>query len=349
MICFGCGVKLQSYNENLLGFVLEKKLAEKQPLCKRCFSIKHYSKSINIESESFDPVSKIKNMNIKHSVIAVVCDIYSISSIGRIFKQFNDIIKDNKVWIIINKIDLLPKSVNHRKIRDSLVNNLKVKYKFDDIIFLSSYKKINIDLFLKKANNSGRNVYLIGYTNSGKSSIANAILKSSGADDSELIVKSHIPNTTISKIEIPISKSHKLLDLPGLKSTIKIKMDDKNIKIINVLDEQKAVTYQLESGQKVYLDNIACIDFVEGEKTNFTFYVNNDIKLHRAKSSNNSPKINGNIKLITDKKEVSEMNFKDKKYVDIEIPYTGFIRFKSNNQKLKITSIFTPSVRNSIL
>ena len=52
--------------------------------------------------------------------------------------------------------------------------------------------------------NHGRNVYIVGVTNVGKSSLINALLKHYGTGDDTLITTSEFPGTTLDLIEIPL-------------------------------------------------------------------------------------------------------------------------------------------------
>ena len=350
MNCFGCGIKLQTQHETKVGFIPPNKIQDKNPLCKRCFSITHYNSSDIISTAFLDPVTKIQSMNIKHSIIILTCDVYSISTIGKIFKIFKQTLKNNKVWIIINKIDLLPKSINSNKLREKIIHIFKTKYNFDDVLIVSTHNKKNIDNLLFKCHQAKRNVYLLGYVNSGKSSIANAILQAGGTKEkTELITKSHIPNTTLGTIKIPISKTHKLIDLPGIPSQLDGYIKNDEIKKLYTYGEQKATTFQLGSKQKVYFDNFGYIEFISGIKTNVTFYVNNILKLHRTKSQTKKINFDFKVKLLNQDKVDIEYKFSQNKTIDIEIPYIGFIRFQTSNQHIKIVSTFPPSIRKTII
>ncbi|MEA1883106.1 MAG: hypothetical protein U9N62_01125 [Thermotogota bacterium] len=47
MKCHGCGVQLQSTDPNKIGYIPESTLLERsEPLCQRCYRIKHYSDNI---------------------------------------------------------------------------------------------------------------------------------------------------------------------------------------------------------------------------------------------------------------------------------------------------------------
>ena len=61
----------------------------------------------------------------------------------------------------------------------------------------------------------GRDVYVVGCTNVGKSTFINRLIKQvSGEGD--IITTSHFPGTTLDMIEIPLDDGHALFDTPGI-------------------------------------------------------------------------------------------------------------------------------------
>ena len=61
----------------------------------------------------------------------------------------------------------------------------------------------------------GRDVYVVGVTNVGKSTLINQIIQQTvGVQD--VITTSQFPGTTLDKIEIPLDDGHFLIDTPGI-------------------------------------------------------------------------------------------------------------------------------------
>ena len=56
--CKGCGVKLQSQNPNLEGYIPENKINIPNIICKRCFRLKHYGE--NLEKEEDEELYQIE-------------------------------------------------------------------------------------------------------------------------------------------------------------------------------------------------------------------------------------------------------------------------------------------------
>ena len=70
---------------------------------------------------------------------------------------------------------MLPKSVND----DKLIDYFKDNDIFDKVVVISSEKNYNIDYLLKqiKLYQTTNNVYVVGHTNAGKSTLINKLLR----------------------------------------------------------------------------------------------------------------------------------------------------------------------------
>lgn len=111
-----------------------------------------------------------------------------------------------------------------------------------------------------------------------------------------------------------------------------------DLKYITPSKEIKPMTFQLEDQQTLFLSNLARIDFVNGDKSSFTIYSSNQIKVHRTKLSNadefyekhyngllGPPEIGGPV-LLNDMKEYT---FKVTEDSDIEISGYAFINVQT--------------------
>ncbi len=88
-----------------------------------------------------------------------------------------------------------------------------------------------IELIKKKQQN--RDIYVVGSTNVGKSTLINSIIKTlSGVEN--LITTSKFPGTTLDKIEIPLDNGTSLIDTPGIiqKDQIAHILSPKDLKLV---------------------------------------------------------------------------------------------------------------------
>jgi small GTP-binding protein len=194
--------------------------------------------------------------------------------------MIKDYLKNNKIILVITKKDMLPLSVTDQKIVAYIKNECGV---FDDIVVISAYKNYNIDrlMSLIKKHRVYKDVYVVGNTNAGKSTLINKIIDDYSIDTS-LITISNMPSTTLDQIRIPF-KDYYLIDTPGLVDFHNIVnyISDSNIKKLSCHKEIKPRTYQIKKGQALIIEDFLRIDYVEGEKNSFTVFVSNNVDIKR--------------------------------------------------------------------
>ena len=232
-------------------------------------------------------------------------DLFNLNE--EIIKTYHEI--KNPKCMILSKIDLLPHSFNLSKIVDFIKKEYKVK---EDIIFLSSLKRININKIYRILDeNNKKNCFIMGYTNSGKSTLINSL---SNLDE---INTSMIPNTTLDFINIHVDK-YTLVDSPGfiLKENIYEQDDLSLIRKMNVKKFIKPRNYQLKQDASILVENKLRITNL-GEKNSFTFYLSNLIDLKKAYESNDRLK------------EFELKTYHIKENTDIVIKGLGFINIKN--------------------
>lgn len=271
--CLGCGVKLQ--DENVLGEGYTTSLDKS--LCQRCFRIKNYGEYQVVTKSNEEYLDILKGVGETKDLVLYIADLLNIEED---LLKIREIIP-NKMILVLNKKDVLPKSVKEEK----LVEYFKKHYdSFDEVIVISSEKNYNIDYLLKqiKLYQTTNNVYVVGHTNAGKSTLINKLLKNYSDSTRELTI-SPLPSTTLDTVKIDINEYLTLIDTPGLvdSSSIVNYIDGDRLKKISPKKEIKPKTFQLKKGQSIIVDNFFRIDYVEGERNSFTFYVSNDLKVKR--------------------------------------------------------------------
>lgn len=271
--CLGCGVKLQ--DENVLGEGYTTSI--EKDYCQRCFRIKNYGEYQVVTKSNDEYLEILKSVGKTKDLVLYIADLLNIEED---LLKIREIIP-NKMILVLNKKDVLPKSVKEEK----LVEYFKKHYdSFDEVIVISSEKNYNIDYLLKqiKLYQTTNNVYVVGHTNAGKSTLINKLLKNYSDSTRELTI-SPLPSTTLDTVKIDINEYLTLIDTPGLvdSSSIVNYIDGDGLKKISPKKEIKPKTFQLKKGQSIIVDNFFRIDYVEGERNSFTFYVSNDLKVKR--------------------------------------------------------------------
>ena len=280
--CSGCGVLMQ--DDNILGLGFTANL--ENDMCMRCFRLKNYGEYESVSSSQVNYESIIEGINKTNDLVLYVVDILNLPNNLQDVREM----VTNDCILVLNKRDLLPLSVKEEKILEYL-NNMNLGY--DDIVVVSSEKNTNMDLLLKKVEKlkKSNDVYVIGYTNAGKSSLINKFIKNYGDGDTKLTV-APLPSTTLDKIIIPINEELTLIDTPGIidKDNIINFVDSKIYKKLNSKKEIKPKTYQLSKNESLLVGDLLRIDYVEGDRNSVTFYIPNEIKIRRCRFKSNNLK-----------------------------------------------------------
>lgn len=304
--CIGCGSTLQSENILEEGYV-KASVYPTAEYCERCFKITHYGETSVLE-KNVDIMNFLKTIDTKIPVLYLV-DLTCISQ--TIFMPLKKI--KNKVYLILTKRDLLPKSVKDKKIISYIKDNYFNK---EDIIIISSEKKRNIDeLYNKLIKDKVHECFILGFSNSGKSSLVNSLLESRGKK--AYITTSPIPNTTTSLINIELDNNLKIIDTPGFNNEKSISnfIDLKEYKKFFPKKEIKPKIYELKPGFMIILENFMRIENNTDEQTTLIFYLENNLNYKKMK--------------VTTSEYLKKLNKKDIIFngqVDLVIEGLGFIK-----------------------
>ncbi len=274
--CIGCGALLQYTYPSMEGYV-KKEVYEKSKYCERCFKIKHYGKLDVIEIKK-DFLSMIKNIRNAECGIIYLIDLLNLSNIN---KEYISYLEEDDI-ILLTKKDILPKSVKDKKIIKYFKENFKTK---SNVAVISSVKKYNIDLLFKQLDKNPKTYYVVGQTNSGKSTFINALVSSIGRSGN--ITTSVLPNTTTEYIKIQINNKLSIIDTPGFieKNSIYNYITIDKIKEIISKKEIKPKILQTKSGFTVIVSDLLRIDNVGKDKISLIFYMNNNMKFQKVKIS----------------------------------------------------------------
>ena len=266
--CLGCGALIQTEDSSAIGFA--RNIEDKY--CERCFRIKNYNDYKSVDKNPADFELIIDNINKTNDLIVLVVDIMSIS------EAFYDLARklSNDVLLVLSKRDMLSYKINDDKLLS------KINIKCVDKLAVSSGKNYNIDLLMEKIYKykKSNNVYVVGLTNAGKSTLINKIIYDY-TEISDVITTSILPSTTLDSISIKISDDLNLIDTPGIidKFNICNYLSVKDLKKIFPKKEIKPIIYQVHGKQFIYIDKFAVIETFDD--CNLTFYFSNQLKIER--------------------------------------------------------------------
>lgn len=300
--CVGCGAQLQNGDPNGRGYVTNLD----SPLCLRCFKIKNYGDYIPLIKEEKEFNQMLTEISKTGDLVVIVCDLFNFNPDFSILEKY---IK-NDVLLVLTKRDLLPKSLYEDKIL-SYISDTKLN--IVDRLIISSTKNYNFDLLIELINKykKSKDVYVIGYTNAGKSTMINKLIYNY-TESSDAITTSILPNTTVDNIRINISDDLNIIDTPGI-------LDDGSIYYLKTAKELKNIipkgavdpkVYQINKKQSIMVDDLFKLDL---KNNNIVVFISNRLKIKR---------IYNDIDVDMDVHNISV-----KAYEDVVISGIGFIKF----------------------
>ncbi len=306
--CGGCGVLLQSENVLLEGYTTNLE----NEICQRCFRMKNYGEYQVVTKSNEEYLKILKSVSETKDLVLYITDLLNLEKeIDEIRNMFN-----NKMILILNKKDVFPKSVKEEKLIKYLENK---GVHFEEIIVISATKNYNIDYLLKriKIHQTSKNVYVVGHTNAGKSSLINRLIKNY-SDSTRELTMSPLPSTTLNMVKIEINDYLTLIDTPGLvdNGSILNQVDQKMVKRISAKKEIKPRTYQLRKNQSIIIEDLIRIDYIEGEKNSFTLFISNDLKVRRLLNLFNNDEL----------KDKNKITYNMKYDEDLVISGLGFVK-----------------------
>lgn len=360
--CQGCGVKIQTKNQDMAGFVPRSALQSNDDiLCRRCFRLKHYNETEDVGFTEDDFHRMVSDIRQKQGIVVHIIDLFDVD--GSLITSLQRFIGDKQVILVGNKVDLLPKSTNRRKLDHWLRSSAnEAGLDVEDVCLISASKGHGLDELKDKIEQyrHGQDVYVVGTTNVGKSTLINRLIQES-TGMKNVITTSYFPGTTLGFIEIPLDEHTFLIDTPGIVNNQQMVhyVSEKDLKIIMPQNEIKPRVYQLESGQTLFFGGLIRFDILRGHKRPYVCYISNHLSIHRTKLENADSLYDRQIgKLLSppDEKTMKQMpqmtqnTFKiTKDDIDVVFPGLGWITISEGNVTVTVhyPKDVTVSLRNS--
>ncbi|ESQ45831.1 hypothetical protein EUTSA_v10010252mg [Eutrema salsugineum] len=241
--CYGCGAPLQTSDVDSPGFVdlvtydLKKKHHQlRTVICGRCQLLSHGHMITAVGGNggyaggkqfvSADELrEKLSHLRHEKALIVKLVDIVDFN--GSFLARVRDLVGANPIILVITKIDLLPKGTDMNCIGDWVVEVTTKKKLHVLSVHLTSSKSLDGVSGVAseiQQEKKGRDVYILGAANVGKSAFINALLKTMAERDPVAAaaqkykpIQSAVPGTTLGPIQInAFLGGEKLYDTPGV-------------------------------------------------------------------------------------------------------------------------------------
>lgn len=221
--CGGCGALLHCKDHAIPGYLPSEIFLKKNKqqlrimICQRCHFMKYYNTTLEVKVSPNEYEELLKVIKTKKCAVILMIDLLDFPC--SIWPQINNVLHPlTPVFVVGNKVDLLPQDspqfFNHVKECLSVaVENTGIRKKMIRHIALISAKTgYGIEQLINKLHklwNYKGDVYVIGCTNVGKSSLFNALLQSDycKVQAVDLIQRATIspwPGTTLNLLKFPI-------------------------------------------------------------------------------------------------------------------------------------------------
>lgn len=358
--CYNCGAILQSKDQNSIGYV-DKEVLENEGqnflFCDKCFELERYKKVNDEPNLNNDFITLLKDARKKEALIVYVVNLFSFEAAFN--HEINEIIDDMNLLVIGNKFDLLPKGTDKENIRlyvEKTFKNVGFKHvEKKDIIIADAFddetiSEIMLSIYEKK---NKKDVYLIGPSLSGKSTLISALLRNFKNLSNGNIVTQPYPNTNLNVMQIPMNNHTAIYDTPGLSidNSIMFKLSGKALKDIYVTEHLKNREYIMLTKQSLFIGGIAIFEIVSSSsKKNFvSCYFNDNVQIKKNLYSDRNlddkfikliskKMLRPIIERVSLKKDLDtyEINIPGFINLDIGILGLGWLNIKGNEVKMRI-------------
>lgn len=347
--CIGCGASIQTLDQAKSGYVPSSALKNKDDiLCRRCFRLKHYNETQDIELNEDDFHQMISDIRLKEGIVVHIIDLFDVD--GSLLGNLSRLVGDKDIILVGNKIDLLPRSTNERKLVHwlrSITNSFGLKVK--DVCLISSTKGTGLDQLKNsiETHRMNKDVYVVGTTNVGKSTLINRLIKDTTGEE-DVITTSYFPGTTLGFIEIPLDSQSALIDTPGIVNSKQMVhyVTKKDLGLITPRREIKPRVYQLKKEQTLFFGGLARFDIIGGRDNSYICYMSNQLNIHRTGLANADTlyeRQQGELLSPPNKESVQDFppfrktTFKiTEDYTDVVIPSLGWITVKNKGVTITV-------------
>ena len=235
--CGGCGAHLHCLDEKIPGFVPSQILGGRSQgdlrsiLCQRCYMIKEYKVALKVNISPEDYPKAIEHIKHKTALVLLVVDLLDFP--GSVWPGILELLGTNKKIILVgNKFDMIvPDSKKYYKTITNIMRNEFLSKCWSEKLESSSFPAIvgsccvsattgfNIETLVEqifsfwktKHNSLPGDIYIVGCTNVGKSSLFNTLLdsdlcKMSALSRVQKAMISPVPGTTLNLLKFPLTR-----------------------------------------------------------------------------------------------------------------------------------------------
>ncbi|MCQ2802112.1 MAG: hypothetical protein MJ225_00270 [Bacilli bacterium] len=284
--CQGCGAILQSEDKNKPGYISKSVIENgtpKIPYCNDC-----YEKKLNLNSSELentvdkDTLKILKDATATDALVIWVVDLFSFN--GTLNSEVVKKIKKLKVIVFGTKRDLFDSSVSNETL-ERFIDERFAECGINPvwIQILGKENALDATALMKKINSlrEGHDVYMIGNLNSGKTTIINKFLENYKNNTKWPIKTEKYPNTNADVLEIPLSNSSFLYELPDLsnKTSVLSNVEKEAQRVITPKKEVKMTRFILGDEKVICVGCLAAFYILKGRHTSYRIFAAENVEL----------------------------------------------------------------------
>lgn len=293
--CHRCGKILQSVNPKIVGYTNPKILeeGEKNPsmiiYCDECHDALIEINNSKLNEEVDEQIIKILDDAVaSDGVIIWVVDLFSFN--GVVKERLANKVKKLDVHVVGTKRDLFPKTI-----KDSVfVQYLKERFNElgIDPVTITVLGNENPERYaelierMQKARQA-HDVYMIGASTSGKTSLINRCLKHYQNKTKRPIRTITYPKTDCKVLEIPLSNSTFLYELPGISNdTSVVGKVEKDVQ--RILIPKKGIqtpNFLVDDKSSIVIGGLGVFSFISCKPTKVKLYVADEVEFKKIQST----------------------------------------------------------------
>ncbi|EFA10248.1 nitric oxide-associated protein 1 [Tribolium castaneum] len=226
--CGGCGALLHCKDTAIPGYIpseifknsfLDGGATLEAIVCQRCHFLKHYNLALQVQVTPDDYPKVLASISRRGGLVVLMVDLLDFPcsiwpGIGEIFGYKTPLV------VVGNKVDLLPQDSRNflKRIKQTLLDYVKLQgfgsFDIKEVALISAKTGFGVEDLITRLSSLNRvkgDVYIVGCTNVGKSSLFNALIqsdycKTQAIDLIQRATTSVWPGTTLNLLKFPIKR-----------------------------------------------------------------------------------------------------------------------------------------------
>jgi len=279
--CKGCGAKLQSEQQDAVGYIDPKHLG--RGLCQRCFKIKQYSEVHTVPIDNEKLIQMIEAYDKKRDLLTLVVDLSDIGQTALL--ELAQTFSGRKLVVVVNKIDIILRDMRHYEMWE---RHVKALFQGQDIVvdqffFVSAKAQLGIKRLIDYYETTDYDaIRVIGCANVGKSSLITALLNETGDEPVVLPTIFMSPGTTLEQLRVPWGRKD-LYDTPGIMKPTQLSyyLSPKGIKTIALTKAIRPKHYHIYEPQTFFIGGYAQVNVYPAQTNTVSFFVSDTVPIHR--------------------------------------------------------------------